>query len=216
MLGRSRWFSFPAVEDNYKNCCVRIISINFSKVNNVAIFLKVISYCLNRDSFRAICNWYKTTCSYTYMYTVLKSHRISMITQAHRVSRIENGTIVTILYKYALKSLQKLINFLYIVDHDMMTSSNWNIFRVTGPLLGHKGQWRGTLLFSLICAWTNVSSNNRDAGDLVRHRTHYDVTVMVKILCILMNVIELFDSFWLRWPFTQFPKGSNKCYALII
>ena len=43
----------------------------------------------------------------------------------------------------------------------------------------HKGQWRGTLMFSLICAWTNRRANNRDAGDLRRHRTHYDVIVMI-------------------------------------
>ena len=40
-----------------------------------------------------------------------------------------------------------------------------------------KGQWRGALLFSLICAWTNGWVNNRDAGDLTRHCAHYDVTV---------------------------------------
>ena len=34
----------------------------------------------------------------------------------------------------------------------------------------HKGQWRGTLMFSLICAWTNGWINNRDVGDLRRHR----------------------------------------------
>ena len=48
--------------------------------------------------------------------------------------------------------------------HHMMTSSNGNIFRVTGPLCGeftghwwiphHKGQGRGALMFSLLCAWT--------------------------------------------------------------
>ena len=41
----------------------------------------------------------------------------------------------------------------------------------------HKGQWRGALTFSFICAWTNVWVNNRNAGDLRCHRTH-DVTVM--------------------------------------
>ena len=35
-----------------------------------------------------------------------------------------------------------------------------------------------SLMFSLICAWTNVWVNNRDAGDFRRHRAHYDVTVM--------------------------------------
>ena len=44
----------------------------------------------------------------------------------------------------------------------------------------HKGKWCGALMFSLICAWTNGWSNNRDAGgDFRRHRAHYDVTVMI-------------------------------------
>ena len=42
----------------------------------------------------------------------------------------------------------------------------------------HKGQWRGALMFSLICAWINRWVNNREAGDLRRHRGHYDVNVM--------------------------------------
>ena len=42
----------------------------------------------------------------------------------------------------------------------------------------HKGQWRGTLMFSLICARINDWVNNREAGDLRRHRGHYDVNVM--------------------------------------
>ena len=42
----------------------------------------------------------------------------------------------------------------------------------------HKGQWRGALMFSLICAWINDWVNNREAGYLRRYRTHYDVIVM--------------------------------------
>ena len=42
----------------------------------------------------------------------------------------------------------------------------------------HKSQWRGALMFSLICAWTNGWVNNRDAGDFRCHRAHYDVTVI--------------------------------------
>ena len=42
----------------------------------------------------------------------------------------------------------------------------------------HKGQWRGALMFSLICTWINAWVNNREAGDLRRHRAHYDVIVM--------------------------------------
>ena len=43
----------------------------------------------------------------------------------------------------------------------------------------HKGQWRGALMFSLICAWINVWENNRKVGNLRRYRTHYDVIVML-------------------------------------
>ena len=42
----------------------------------------------------------------------------------------------------------------------------------------HKGQWRGALMFSLICARINGWVNNGKAGDLRRHRAHYDVIVM--------------------------------------
>ena len=68
----------------------------------------------------------------------------------------------------------------------MMTSWNGNIFRVTGLCAGnspvpvnspHKGQWRGALLF-FICVWINGWVNNREAGDLRRHRGHCDVSVM--------------------------------------
>ena len=42
----------------------------------------------------------------------------------------------------------------------------------------HKGQWRGALMLSLICAWINDWVNSCEAGDLRRHCAHYDVTVM--------------------------------------
>ena len=58
----------------------------------------------------------------------------------------------------------------------MMTSSNGNIFRANGHL--RKGQWRGALMFSLICVWINDWVNNREAGDLRRYRARLDVTVM--------------------------------------
>ena len=51
-----------------------------------------------------------------------------------------------------------------------------NIFRspVNSP---HIGQWRGALMFSLICARIN-GVNNLEAGDLRGHRALYDGTVM--------------------------------------
>ena len=74
------------------------------------------------------------------------------------------------------------------VEAPMMTSSNGNIFRVTGHSCGeiprspvnypHKKQWQGASMFSLICASINGWVNNREAVDCRRHRTHYNVTVM--------------------------------------
>ena len=56
----------------------------------------------------------------------------------------------------------------------------------------HKGQWCGALMFSLICAWVNDWVNNRKAGDLRRHRGHYDVNVIhVYNLKSICNVFEL-------------------------
>ena len=42
----------------------------------------------------------------------------------------------------------------------------------------HRGQRRGALMFSLICAWINRWINNGEAGDLRRYRAYYDVIVM--------------------------------------
>ena len=42
----------------------------------------------------------------------------------------------------------------------------------------HNDQWRGALMFSLICAWAYGGANYRDVGDLKCHRAHYDVFVI--------------------------------------
>ena len=86
-----------------------------------------------------------------------------------------------------------------------MTSSNGNIFRVTGHLCGEftghrwiphtNGQWRGALMLSLIC---NGWVNNREAGELRRYRSHYDVIVMKMYdlhLCTLW--VESIGHWWI-------------------
>ena len=42
----------------------------------------------------------------------------------------------------------------------------------------HKDRWHWDLMFSLIYAWINEWVNNREGGDLRRHRAHYDAIVM--------------------------------------
>ena len=56
----------------------------------------------------------------------------------------------------------------------------WKNFPCYWPFVRgiHRSQWRGALVFSLIYAWINNWVNNREAGDLRRHRDHYDVNVM--------------------------------------
>ena len=50
---------------------------------------------------------------------------------------------------------------------------------VTGEFPTQRPQWRGALMFSLICAWINDWVNNHEAGDLRRQCAHYYVSVML-------------------------------------
>ena len=67
-----------------------------------------------------------------------------------------------------------------------MTSSKGNIFALLAFVQGihRSGEFSsqmpvtGSFDVSLICAWTNGWTNNRDAGDVRHHRTHYDVNIM--------------------------------------
>ena len=69
----------------------------------------------------------------------------------------------------------------------------------------HKGQWRGALIFSLICAWTNGWVSNREAGDLRRHRAHYDIQC---------NVISCYNEPWYREVF--FLYCTTICVSLLL
>ena len=123
----------------------------------------------------------------------------------------------------------------YGLFFSMMTSSNGNIFRVTDHLCGefaghspHKGQWRGRLMFSLICAWINGWVNNGEPGDLRRHHSPYDVTVMPYLVDSLPwhygnHIITLSPVKQLRWtwanrshqlifPWTRWPPFSRRYF----
>ena len=84
--------------------------------------------------------------------------------------RIQFSGLYTTMYR-----IRALLCFLFYVRSRIMTSSNENIFRVTGPLWGESADHRwipftkasdAELLFSLICAWTNGWANTQDGGDL--------------------------------------------------
>ena len=88
-------------------------------------------------------------------------------------------------FQITTESFKQVDNVRYITRHDDVIK--WKHFRVIGPLCWefhrspvdspHKGQWRGALMFSMICALINGWVNNREAGDLRRHCAHYDVIV---------------------------------------
>ena len=67
----------------------------------------------------------------------------------------------------------------------------------------HKGQWRGALMFSLICAWINGWINNYEAGDwdavapIVRHSTGFDSDFKLWLPNGRYSIF--YDVIWLFW-----------------
>ena len=86
----------------------------------------------------------------------------------------------------------------------IMTSSNGNIFCVTGPLSGEFTGYRwiprtkasdaSLLMFPLICDSTSGWVNNQEAGDLRGHRAHYAAIVMQT------TASEVHASVVAEWP----------------
>ena len=61
----------------------------------------------------------------------------------------------------------------------------------------HKDQWHGALMFSLICVCINDRVNNREAGDLRRYHSHYDVIVMYLKYFRMTRSVPLLHMTWL-------------------
>ena len=82
-----------------------------------------------------------------------------------------------------------------------MTSSDGNIFRVTGPLwrksTGHR--WirltrasEAQLWCFLWSTWMDGWANNRDTGDFSRHRAHYGFTIMQVRWCLVQCIFHCY------------------------
>ena len=106
------------------------------------------------------------------------------------------GDLISVIHMAALWEHQAIKPFACATEHHMKTSwhgidfCTWwrhqmETFSALLPYCAgnspvpRKRQWRGALMYSLICAWTNSWVNIRDAGNLRRHRAHYAVTVMI-------------------------------------
>ena len=116
----------------------------------------------------------------------------TQICQVNQESAISDWWRISIMYPHQINYLSW--NGYWICkpfdqNHDDVIK--WNHFPRNWPFVRgihrspvnspHKGQWRGALMFSLICVWINNWVNNREAGDLRRYRAHSDVIVMMTI-----------------------------------
>ena len=103
--------------------------------------------------------------------------------------------------KLQCKSLRNQPKCMYVTTKvcpvvSMMASSNGNFFPRYWPFLRgihrspvespHKGQWRGILVFSLICAWKTVEQTTETP---MISGAHYDVTVMDRLTGPLMGIM---------------------------
>ena len=107
-----------------------------------------------------------------------------LIARASEISKPDIGTLNYLLkhwftwWRHQMETFSALLAF----------SAGKSLVPVNSP---YKGQWRRPLMFSLIFAWINGWVNNREAYDLRRDHTHYDVIVMIHhILC---------NTAWCRW-----------------
>ena len=112
------------------------------------------------------------------------------------------------------------MNCVIIAIDNMMTSSNGNIFRVSGLLCGEftGPRWipctrasDAVLMFSLICARINGWVNNREAGDLRRYQAHCDVIVMILSYLLGAKLLRVVMLTWgtLKQITVQMSKNPN-------
>ena len=115
--------------------------------------------------------------------------RVSFKVPAHSANEISRNAMLGRFRKHPLIAASVSCSIYRISDH-MMTSSNGNIFRVTGHLCREFTDTRwfprtwasdAELWYFLWCArFSKRFSKQWWASDLRRHRAHYDVTVIMR------------------------------------
>ena len=127
----------------------------------------------NQISFFVGKKWYSSMLCYS-LYKNIDDSSASPMWIQHLISNNNVAAVSPWTYHLQIQNHDDVIKWKHF-------PRNWPFVRgihrspVNSP---HKGQWRGALMFSLICARINGWVNNREAGDLRRYRAHYDVIVM--------------------------------------
>ena len=117
------------------------------------------------------------------------SERFCMLWRRHAVSKPRIALIY--LLPWDTIKWQDIFGNVALMTHTVFSHDaviKWKHFPLHWPFVRgihrstvnspHKGQWRGALIFSLICAWINGWVNNHEVGELRRQWVHYDVIVM--------------------------------------
>ena len=130
--------------------------------------------------------------------------------------------LVRLFHAWLNSSMLLKLSVMEVSVMSMMTSSNGNIFRVTGHLCGEFTGHRWIPLtkasnaelwcFVWSAPWINGWVNNRKAGDLRRHRDHYDVIVMFYFFLVCCVFIHECLCHWLIW--TE-PGPSTSCKVML-
>ena len=105
-----------------------------------------------------------------------------------------------------------------MLNKEFWVLNNWEYFSRRCPFLRspvdspHKNQWRDALTFSMTCIYGQ--SNNRGAGDMRRHRAHYDVAVVLPISWVSLSdayyLVGCFDmAHTLQWRYIEHDGVSN-------
>ena len=136
-----------------------VFKMSSGKWRPFCLALNVLKHIINDDA-KTI--WLPATIMLTYMYTAaeIKTHHID--------SSMQEGSISITMYSWWRHQIETFSALLAICAGNSPVPGEFP----------HKGQWRGALMFSLICVWMKGWVNTREAGDLRRYRAHCDVTVM--------------------------------------
>ena len=166
---------YDCIPEHIWQWCKYWKTLSFASIYNLFYSIQI----LEQDSMIIITHWQ------SYLTNILPKHS-SPDLYWKRTSR--QFQLAFVVYCLELTDIQKLFHPPYHnLHYDVIKWKHfpryWLFVRwihwspVNSP---PKNQWRGALMFSVICVWVNDWVNNCEAGDLRPHRGHHDVTVMFK------------------------------------